>query len=286
MNDPRFRKLEEELLAAGVAGRHARRAAMEMEDHFEELVRSTVARGKTDAVTQHAVGATGEIDAAARGELDAGVRGVIDARQFAIDAAGYGAIDTAARAEAHAALGNDEALVARYAARPELLAWSKRWPAAWFTLSPIIAYVLASVLTLAMLVLVLESLKDHLRAMHVSPQASHAAGLCLHAVICWVYPSLIAAGFCAYAYRRRAPLRWPLTGMVLLSVFASLVNVHLVLRTGAGPGEIGAGLGVSSATWLSQSIRITAVAALAAVLPWLVSQRQPRRSRSMGEAAE
>jgi hypothetical protein len=257
MNDPRFRRLEEALLAAGVAGRHARRAAMELEDHFEELVRSAAARGTIDAAAHDAARAAG------RGDIDAG-----------------------ARAEAHAALGDDEALVARYAARPELLAWSKRWPGAWFTLSPIIAYVFLGFSTLGALRLVLESLNDHLRALHLSQHASQIAALSLHAVICWVYPSVIAAGFCADAYRRRVPLRWPVTGMVLLSAFASLVNVHLVLRTATYPGEIGAGLGVSSATWLSQSIRVAAVAALALALPWLVLQRRSRRWHRMGEAAE
>jgi hypothetical protein len=96
MADPRFDELREALLGAGVAERKVRRAVMEIESHFQQLIEEERERGTS-----------------------------------ADDA----------RIRAHVLLGTNEVLVLRYGARPELCTWARRWPAVWFMLLPLIAYI-------------------------------------------------------------------------------------------------------------------------------------------------
>ena len=164
MGERRFIELRNALLEAGLARRNARRAVMELEDHFAQLVALGISRGAS--------------------EQDA-------------------------RAQAHASLGTDQTLIERYAARPELQAWSSRRPAIWFTLAPLCSYLALSAATMAVLVVLSQQMHDYLRHLHVAPRVSHLIDLTVQILILWTFPLLVAAALSVFAYRRRIALRWP-----------------------------------------------------------------------------
>jgi hypothetical protein len=91
-----------------------------------------------------------------------------------------------------------------------------------------------------------------------------------------VFPASIAAAFAVWAERRRVALRWPLIGIVAVSILASLINVEFVITGGASPGYAGAGIGISTKTLLEHMARAIAVAACAAA-PLLIALRRGRR---------
>ena len=133
MVEKRFAELFDALRNAGIARRSARRAASEIEDHFNQLTRDAVSRG---------------------------------------------ASESDARLAAHAALGTNQTLIERYAARPELRAWSSRWPALWFMLMPIGCYLALAVLCMTVLVLAMNRMSAYLHGIHVAarPVAPHRSG--------------------------------------------------------------------------------------------------------------
>jgi hypothetical protein len=190
-------------------------------------------------------------------------------REAAI-ARGADAID--AESEAHALLGTNQAVIERYASRPELKALWMRRPALWFALAPVAVYFAVCASTLAGIVLLLTSLKSYLHSTHFSPQVSLSLEFALRFLISWVFPTLVACAFFAVARRRGLPLHWLWVGIASLSVFAACVNVRFALTGGPSPGEIGAGLGLSTETWLTQLARAAGVAALMFVPTWLVGR--------------
>jgi hypothetical protein len=237
MAEPRFQKLFEELRAAGIARRSARRAVAEMEDHFLQLVAEARARGA--------------------GEEES-------------------------RRDAHASLGSDPILVSRYASRPELLAWSSRWPALWFTLVPLASYLASSIAVVAILVFGLDHLSGYLHTVKVAPRVSHLIDLTAQMVLLGLFPALTAALFGVWAERRRMPLRWPLVGIAAVSILASLINLEFVVTGGPSAGHVGAGIGIGLNSLLAPMSRTLAVGALAAAPLWIgIRARRRAADREM-----
>jgi hypothetical protein len=231
MGEQRFAELREALLRAGVAARHVRRAVLEIESHFQQLVDAERGRGSTDAE---------------------------------------------APIEAHRRLGTNQVLIQRYAARPELRAWSHRWPAIWFVLLPLITYLAIAGATLLSIVGIARAIAPYLHQVHVSPQVTYGVDLAARIVLLWVFPWCVAAAFAVLAYRRRVALRWPLIGIIVISALASLINVVVMFRGGPNPGEVGAGIGFSTKS-LPEHLTRAAILALPALLPlWLGMRRLQR----------
>jgi hypothetical protein len=233
MADSRFDRLREELLDAGVAGHKVRRAVMEIEGHYQQLIEDDCARGTS-----------------------------------ADDA----------RLKANGLIGLNEMLVQRYAARPELCTWARRWPALSFLLLPLVAYVGVSAATLLSLLASAEHMSPYLHQVHVSPQVTSAVDLAARIVLLGVFPFFVAAAFALLAYRRRVSLRWPISGIVLISVLASLTNVVVRFTGGPTPGEIGAGIGLSSNSLTGQLTRAIVLIALTMIPLWLAIRRQQRNA--------
>jgi hypothetical protein len=187
-----------------------------------------------------------------------------------------GAGDADAGIEAHRRLGTNQVLVQHYAERPELLAWSKRWPAMWFVLLPLITYVLVSAATFATLLVVSHQLEPYLHAIRVAPHVTHGIELAASLVLLWVFPLLVATAYAVPAYRRRAAIRWPLAGIVLIGALTSLLNVDVTITGGHNLGEIGGGIGLSLASLPGQVMRAAVFTCLALVPLWLARHRAQR----------
>jgi hypothetical protein len=237
MVEKRFAELFDGLRDAGIARRSARRAASEIEDHFNQLTRDAVSRG---------------------------------------------ASESDAHLEAHAALGTNQTLIERYAARPELRAWSSRWPALWFTLAPIGCYLALSVLCMTVLVLAMNRMSGYLHGIHVAARVSHLIDLGLRILLLGLFPASVAVAFGLWALRRRIALRWPVAGILVLSVLASLINVEFAVTGGAPAGSVGAGIGISAGSLPAQLARAFMVVALALTALWIAAHR----SRRHPDAAE
>jgi len=189
------------------------------------------------------------------------IRGHVD--ELAGEAMRRGTPKREARAEAHALIGSNERLVARYATRPELRAWCCRWPSLYFTLLPMAAYLALAVAVVGALFLIMEPLSGYLHRTHIPPTVSLLIATTAHVLFLGVLPSAVGTAFSVLARRRRLGFRWPFAGIVLLGMFASLLNVEVVLTGGATPGYAGAGIGISTESLLEPFARAVAVILLA-----------------------
>jgi len=189
---------------------------------------------------------------------------------------GRGASDHDARIEAHRRLGANLVLVQRYAARPELLAWSHRWPAIWFLLLPLITYLAVSAAALMAVTAVAHQMVPYLHQIHIAPRVTYGIDLAARIVLLWLFPLFVATAFTVPAYRRRISLRWPLIGIVLTNALASLINVVVSFTGGPAPGAVGAGIGLSPVTLPGQVTHAAILASLALVPLWLAMRRAHR----------
>lgn len=178
-----------------------------------------------------------------------------------------------ARAEARRILGSDALLIDRYLARTELRAWAYRRPALWFTLMPLVSYVAVSLATMTSMILAVQLMLGYLKKMLIPDGISHLISGSVHLIFLWVYPSLIAAGFAVLGNRRRIARPWPIIGIVVLSVIASLINVDFVLTGGPKPGSAGAGIGFSTRNLLQPMTRTVTIALVAFALTRLRTRR-------------
>jgi hypothetical protein len=190
-----------------------------------------------------------------------------------------GTPDYYARSEAHRVLGPNQTLVQHYAARPELRAWSRRWPAIWFTLVALAAYLALSISSLVILHTVVEHIGDYLRHVYIAPQVTYRIDLVARIVFLWVFPWFVASAFAVLAYRRRVALHWPIVGIVAVSILASLTNVTVTLTGGPTPGEYGAGIGFSGQSLPGQMTRAVIIASLVSMPLWLAMRRVRRNTR-------
>jgi hypothetical protein len=231
MVDQRFNELREELLRAGVGARHVRRAVLEIQSHFQQLIDEECERG---------------------------------------------ASDRDAHMEAHRRLGTNLVLVQRYAARPELHAWSRRWPSIWFLLLPLITYLAVFAATFMAVLAVAHQMAPYLQQIHIAPQMTYGIDLAARIVLLWLLPSFVSTAFAVLAYRRRVSLRWSLLGIVLISVLASLINVGVKFTGGLTPGSVGAGIGLSPESLPGQLTRAAVLASLTLIPLWLSTRRAQR----------
>jgi hypothetical protein len=200
-------------------------------------------------------------------EIEAHFRHLVDEERA------HGQTDQEARIAAHRRLGTNETLVLSYAARPELRAWSRRWPAVWFVILPLISYIVISAATLAVTLIIADQMSAYLHTIHLSPQLTARIDLSARLVLLCIFPISVFATVAVFAYRRRVTLRWPLSGIALTSVLASLINVTLKFTGGPTPGEIGGGIGISPQTLPAQLMRAAILASLPLIPLWIAVRR-------------
>jgi hypothetical protein len=200
-------------------------------------------------------------------EIEAHFRHLLDEERA------HGQSDQEARIAAHKRLGTNETLVLSYAARPELRAWSRRWPAVWFVILPLISYIVISAATLAGILIIADQMTAYLHTVHLAPQITDCIDFAARVVLLWIFPMSVFATVAVFAYRRRVALRWPLSGIVVTSLFASLINVTLRFTGGPELGEIGGGIGISPQTLPAQLMRAALLTSFAVMPLWIAVRR-------------
>lgn len=193
------------------------------------------------------------------------------------EARGRGASEVQARAEAEERLGSDELMIARYAELPELRAWSRRWPALWFTLMPLLSYLVLGAATMLILMFAAHGLSNTLHHVELAQATTRGIDLSAQVLFLGFYPWLVATAFGLLAYRRQVSLKWLVVAICVVSLLASLINVSVVLTgttsPAGAPGEFGAGIGFSAESLPLQLLRAIAVAGFALGAVWLVARR-------------
>ncbi len=187
-----------------------------------------------------------------------------------------GATEQGARLEALRRLGNTHELVRQYAARPELRAWSRRWPSVWFTLVPLMTYLGVGFAALLGTWLLAHESRPYLSRIHIAPHVTREVDLAARVALLWCLPWCVTTAFTLLGSRRCVSLRWPLTSIVLISALASFSNVIVTLTGGPDLGEVGAGIGVSTKSWAAQSMHVMVLVALSFVPLWWTLRRAPR----------
>lgn len=170
--------------------------------------------------------------------------------------------ETPERAErsAHEALGSDAVLVDRYAQQRELRSWAHRWRAG-YVLAPLLAFVTVFAVEIVALIAISDRsvVLHHIRL----PSAlTHDIDVLMSVLLLWVAPAAVALAFGALAGRQHIEFRWLSAGIVVLSVFAALVNVRFVLTGGSPAGLIGAGIGFSVGNLPVELLHVFALMAL------------------------
>jgi hypothetical protein len=200
-------------------------------------------------------------------EIEAHFRHLLDEERA------HGQSEQEARIAAYKRLGTNETLVLSYAAHPELRAWSRRWPAFWFVILPLISYIVILTATVAAIVIIADQMAAYLRTVHLAPQITELIDLAARIVLLWIFPMSVFATVAAFAYRRRVALHWPLSGIAVTSFFASLINITLRFTGGNAPGELGGGIGISPQTLPAQLMRAALLTSLAVVPLWIAARR-------------
>ena len=190
-----------------------------------------------------------------------------------------GASENAARSEAHRRLGTNQELLRCYAERPELRAWSRRWPSICFTIVPLFTYLAIGFGTLLGVASVAELMGPSLHRVRIASDVTLQIDLIAQVVLLWCLPLCVTAVFGLLAGRRRVALGWSLACIVLVSVLASLCNVVVKFAGGPRPGEVGAGIGFSPESLPGQSMHAAVLAALSLGLLWTL--RRARRERDL-----
>jgi len=227
-DQPSAAEIRAALSAAGLAPNAARRALLEIEEHYRQLLEEGLARGETIAL---------------------------------------------AGDQAALRLGSLQAIVAAYAERPELLAWSRRRPAICFAVLPLLSYAALFAATLGLLVALGDASESYLRGMRLSPQGTYRIGLAAQILMLWIFPLVVSIAVGLFARHRRAAPGFPTVGIVFIGTLASLLNVNLTITGGTPPGQVGAGIGFSTATLPQTLAHAIVLAALALVPLWRVSRR-------------
>ena len=113
----------------------------------------------------------------------------------------------------------------------------------------------------------------YLHTVHLSPQLTERIDLLARIALLWIFPMSVFIAVAVFAYRRRVALRWPLSGIALTSVLASLINVTLKFTGGPTPGELGGGIGISPQTLPAQLMRAAILTCLAVIPLWIAVRR-------------
>ena len=177
------------------------------------------------------------IGAAQAGRYIAELKDHLDDLRAEEQQAGWSPNDAEARAMRR--LGYVDALAEAMIARRELRSWSARAPAAAYVVAPLLLLAIATVLWLVLLVGACSWLRGHAAwgvadwPARIRPLADGLAwfsNTMLSMVLGW--------GLAASAIRQRAPLQWPMLGLLVLAAVGAALQVGVTLPTGGAPGEV------------------------------------------------
>jgi len=170
-----------------------------------------------------------------------------------------------ARSRAMRRLGYVDDLAEAMIARREFRAWSARAPAAVYLVTPSVVLAIVTALWLAALVAVCSWLRGHAAweaadwPARIRPFADGAvwfSNTTLAMVLGW--------GLAANAIRQRAPLQWPMLGLIVLAAVGAALQVGVTLPAPGIPGEIelGSGPGASpfAGYWARFALNLAATA--------------------------
>ena len=142
--------------------------------------------------------------------------------------------------EASIRLGNEDALAAEIIARPELRSWAHRWPWVTYCLTPTALFVLA----FAGLFLLLgfsgtvHADYDTFAKRWGSPSSPRSLVSWIRLFYMFGLPLLLALSCCFVAGQRRAALRWPVLGVIILSIIGGAFQFDVCWPN--GPSAYGA----------------------------------------------
>jgi hypothetical protein len=122
--------------------------------------------------------------------------------------------------------------------------------------------------------------RPRLSRIHVAPAVTRDVDLAARVVLLWCLPLCVAAAFTLLGSRRHTALRWPLMNIVLISTLASFSNVIVTITGGPDLGEVGAGIGASTASLSEQSMHAVILVAVS-LLPLWWTLRRARRNRGL-----
>jgi hypothetical protein len=143
-----------------------------------------------------------------------------------------------AQARAVQRLGDTDALAEAMIAHGEFRAWSARAPVTAYVVTPAIILTVAVALWVAAIVATCNGMRSAAGepaevAAWVRPVADGAAWLSNATLAI-----LLGWGLVASAVRQRAPVLWPLLGLVVLAALGAALQVDLTLPAGGAHGEV------------------------------------------------
>jgi len=183
------------------------------------------------------------IGAAQAGRYIAELKGHLDDLSAEEQRAGWSPNDAETRAMRR--LGYVDALAEAMIARRELRSWGARAPLAAYVLTPPVILAIATAAWLALLVGVCAWLRSSASSpadwvAWMRPLADGAvwfSNTTLSMVLGW--------GLAASAIRQRAPIAWPMLGLVVLAAVGAALQVDVTLPVAGAHGEIDLGSGPS-----------------------------------------
>ena len=181
-----------------------------------------------------------------------------------------------AREAATARLGSEEQLIAGTLARPELRSWLRRRPCAAFAVAPLLAFALAFVGSIVVLIGFFEWLKSRGASLSEASPMIHwlTAGASIY--LLWALPAAIAAAIALLAAQRREISIWPMVGIIVTCAVGALTNFSFDLPPLAAHPGMTAGIGLGRDNMASTMMRAGSTAALTA-LPYFWARRSRRR---------
>lgn len=148
--------------------------------------------------------------------------------------------------EASIRLGDNDTLASEVLARPELRSWAHRWPRVAYGVTPTV--LLAVAWAGLLLALGLSSAVGVDRETFASRWGAPESSLSLVGAIrlyTFGLPALLSGACCLLAGRRRAALRWPVLGVLLVSIVGGASQIDLVWPDGP-----------TAAAWLSLRLAV------------------------------
>lgn len=183
-----------------------------------------------------------------------------------------------AQEAAAARLGSEEQLIAGTLARPELRSWLQRRPCAAFAIAPLLAFAIAFVGSIIVLIGFFEWLKSRGTSLSAASPMIHWLNAGASFYLLWALPAAIAAAIALLATYRREISIWPMVGIIVTCAVGALTNFSLDLPPLAADPGMTAGIGLGTDNMASAMMRAGSTAALTA-LPYLRARYHARAIR-------
>jgi hypothetical protein len=145
---------------------------------------------------------------------------------------------------ASARLGSEQQLVANLLARSELRSWARRRPSIAFAIAPLLAFALAFVASLLVLIALVEWRKAHGDTLSAASPLIQWISAYAGVYLQWALPCAVAALLALAAMRRREASIWPCVGIAAVCFVGALTNFSVSMTPDAP--SMGAGIGIGT----------------------------------------